>query len=379
MESSLPSGLYIVAGAPFIDELKAASAFARFDASVLVPLAANADIPQEVLNSASVLVLEVNPADAASMARIGHVRARRPHLPIIAALSSADVSVVRMLIREGVADVAALPFEIDDLASRVLDAMATLAERAPKPKLSPLFSVARSTGGCGTTTIITHLAATLAKDHGRRVCVIDMDLQNGDVATFLGVTPMTTITDLIEAGDRLDKELLANAVTQTRYGFSIIAAPEVITPLDIVDLAQLLKLLELVRRSFDVVIVDLPANWTNWALTVALESTQLLLVTDLSISSLRQARRRLQLFETIGVERDRSRAVINRVERRLFKAIGVDDARDALGCEVIASLAQEGTSLRSAQDQGVLVSDLVSKSKFVSDVQSLAAALIGER
>lgn len=374
----LPGGVYIVASDPFIGALRGAGADGRFAESSLITLDADAILPIDILKLATVLVLEVDPASPASMSRINQVRASRPDLPLIAALHTTDVSVVRMLIREGVADVAALPFVVVDLASQILDAMASSAHSASGGKLAPLFTIARSTGGCGTTTIVTHLAAALARDHGRKVCVIDMDLQNGDVATYLGVTATATITDVVEAGDRLDKELLRHAVIETRYGFSIIAAPDAITPLDIVDMHQLLKLLELVRRNFDIVLVDLPANWTNWALSVAMESSQLLLVTDLSISSLRQARRRLQLFETIGLDRSRPKIVINRVEKRLFKAIGVDDARDALGCEVIASLTLEGGMLRSAQDQGVLVSDLSARCRFMNDVQSLATALVGE-
>jgi pilus assembly protein CpaE len=68
--------------------------------------------------------------------------------------------------------------------------------------------------------------------------------------------------------------------------------------------------------------------------------------------------------------------MVNRVERRLFKTIGVDEVRQALDCEVAASLSSEGATLRSAQDQGLLLGDVASRSKFAGEIRVLADLLI---
>jgi pilus assembly protein CpaE len=163
--------------------------------------------------------------------------------------------------------------------------------------------LARSAGGCGATTVITHLAAALAKidTSGKGVCVIDLDLQSGDVASYVGKEPTVTLSALLDAHDRLDGDMVRSAITDTGYGFSVIAAPDAITPLDTVDVDQLLQLLSLARRQFGHVLVDLPADWTNWALSTVVASTNVLMVTDLSISSLRQAKRRIDLLRSVGV------------------------------------------------------------------------------
>jgi pilus assembly protein CpaE len=365
---------FIVAGESEIAGLREHSAFARFAESTFLPLSADAALPDEVARAAQVLVLEVDPSSDASLRRIARARNDRPDLPIIAALRQADVSLVRTLIRQGVTDVAALPFEPRELASQIFDQFASVATQAAPAQLAPMLSIVRGTGGCGATTVLTHLAEALAAD-GDEVCVVDLDLQGGDVAPFLGETPTVTISALLEAGDRLDGELLRSAITPTSYGFSMIAAPDAITPLDTVDVAQLQTILRLLRARFRYVLLDLPSAWTDWALSVALASTEVVLVTDLSISSLRQAKRRLQLLASIGVAGERMKVVVNRVERRLFRTIGVDEASDALGCEIAASLAMEGNDLRSAQDQGLLISAVAGRSRFANDVRSLAEAL----
>ncbi|HKX78248.1 MAG TPA: P-loop NTPase [Novosphingobium sp.] len=377
MTPARPGRFFIVAREPEIASLRSHKGLPGFNEATFVPLPLDAQLDEHVLALAQVLVLEVDPSVDPSLRRIARVRSERPDLPIIAALSEANVSLMRMLIRQGVTDVATLPFAPEELASQILDQFAKVAEPAFPADLAPMFSVVRSTGGCGATTVITHLAEALAQHHPGEhgVCVIDLDLQGGDVAAFVGETPNVSIAALLEAGDRLDNDLLRSAITSTRFGFSVVAAPSAVTPLETVDLDQLLTILRLVRSRYRYVLVDLPAAWTNWALSVALASSQVLLLTDFSISSLRQAKRRLELFASVGMDAERIKVVANRAERRLFRTIGTDEIGEALNCPVAGTLSLEGANLRSAQDQGLLISSLTNKSKFVSDVGSLADGL----
>ncbi len=377
---NLPGGLFIVANPGDVASLRASPHAESFAGATFMPQAADEELSGDVARLAKVLVLEVDPTSAESLRRMAKLRAEREDLPIIAALSKADVSLVRTLIRQGIADVAELPFAPEELASQILDASTRLAEPSNPGDLAPMVTVARSTGGSGASTLITHLAAAMASQDttGKGVCVIDLDLQSGDVASYTGVEPKVTISALLDAGERLDSQLLRSAITQTRYGYSIIAAPEAITPLDTVDVDQLLRVLTLARRHFGHVLVDLPAVWTNWSLSTVVASNEVLLVTDLSIASLRQARRRLDLLRSVGLGRQQLKVVANRMERRLFKTIGVDEVGNALDCEVIATLSSEGATLRSAQDQGVLISDIAGKSRFANEIRDLAGLLTAD-
>lgn len=378
MDVNLPQGACVVANASAIDQLRADDSSDRFSGVRFVALDAAAPVPDDAIASASVLVIEVNPDDKASARRIAQVRNARPNLPLIVALHDANVGLVRTLVRQGVTDVAELPFAPGELLSQLLDADATARHVASGQPVAPLVTFARSTGGCGTTTVITHVAQALGRalDDGKRICVVDLDLQSGDVASFVGQNPRITVADLLAAGERLDAEFLRSAVTDSNKGFSLIAAPDVITPLESVDTDSLLRLLTLVRREFDYVLIDLPADWTSWALSVAVASSEVLLVTDLSIASLRQARRRLDLLASVGLDKARIRVVVNKVERRLFKTIGVNEVREALDAAVIGTLANEGSGISTAQDQGLLFTEIKHNSRFGSDIAALADKLV---
>lgn len=378
MALSLPADVYVVANPSEIDRLRAGSGMRRLAEFQSVALAASEPVPADVIAKAFLLVIEVDPSDRVSMRRIAQVRNARPGLPLVVALHDANVSAVRTLVRQGVNDVATIPFDLEELSSQLLDLAAQVRNDATAQlPLSPLVSVVRSTGGSGATTVVTHLAAALATHSGRPngACLIDLDIQFGNVGASLGKSAKTTVIDLLDAGDRLDAEFFASAAVDSGRGFDIVVAPKPITPLETVDVDQLIHLLSIARRAYGSVLVDLPANWTNWTLSTALASTDLVLVTDLTIPGLRQAKRRLELFDAVGVPRELVRIVVNRVEKRLFKTIGVDEVRQTLGHPVYATLAAEPGTLPGAQDQGLLSWEANRKSKFASDVSALADQL----
>ena len=378
MAVNLPSDVYVVANSDEIDRLRKAGGQRRVADLNCISLASTEPVPDDVIGRAALLVMEVDPAERASVRRIAQVRASRHDLPLIVALHNANVATVRTLVRQGVNDVTSIPFDLDDLAAQVLDLTAQVrSDAAAHLPLAPLVVVVRSTGGSGATTVVTHLAAALAAHSGRPkgACLIDLDIQFGNVGTSLGCAAKTTVVDLLEAGARVDAELLRGAAVDSGRGFDLIAAPEPITPLEAVDVDRLLHLLTVARREYGAVLIDLPANWTNWTLSTALSSTDIVLVTELSIAGLRQAKRRLELFDSVAVPRERVRIVVNRVEKRLFRAIGVDEVRRALGHPVYATLAAEPGVVASAQDQGLLSWEANRKSKFASDVSTLADQL----
>jgi pilus assembly protein CpaE len=376
----LPGSLCIVANARDLKELQSSPALQGLGGASMLALASDAEVPSDLLSSAKVLVIEVDPAVPASVRRVGRVRSERADLKIIAAINQADVALVRTLIRQGITDVAALPFDPEELASEILEALAPLQAEGKDAGLGQVTTVIRSTGGCGSTTVLTHLAAALAETGRaeRGVCLLDLDLQSGAAAAYVGASARSNVSTLLEASDRLDEDLVMSVATEAPAGFAVIAAPDMITPLDVAKPEQLTGIVSLLRKRFSHVLIDLPTNWTNWSLAIAADAGQNLLVTDTSIAGLRQAKRRIDLLASVGVDPASIKIVANRMERRLFKTIGVDDIYHALRCDVIATLSDEGSAMRSAQDQGVLLGDIAGKNSFTKGIRGLARLLNGE-
>ncbi|WP_238532633.1 AAA family ATPase [Novosphingobium pentaromativorans] len=369
--------ILVIASGPYISAFDAAVG-GRFPAGVRAhELSLAEQVPEAIIGDATQIVVEVDPRDAGAMRRLSALRNDYPHIPLIAAIGDASVSLVRTLVRQGVSDVVALPLEPDELMQVVLEA-SVRRDTQPRPaqKLAPLVAVARSIGGCGATSIATHLAADLAEHAGDAGAVIvDLDLQFGNVGIYLGVNARGTLNDLLEAGDRLDDDLLTSTIGEATEGLSVITAPEAILPLESVDIDQLLRVIHLLRQRFGYVVLDLPANWTNWTLSAALAANSIILVCELSIASLRQARRRLELFSSVGIESSAVEIVVNRVENRLFKTIDLDDVSRTLNHRVLGKVSLEAPLVSTSQDQGMLTNAVHRKSKFMADVRKLSQLL----
>lgn len=371
----LPAPLTVIAASEHIDALMAEADAPWLEDVALVPLGLHDVITSAHLADAGILVVQIDPAVPASMQRIERVRQLRPDLPQVVALESANVGLVRTLLREGVADVVSLPLSFEELLQA---AVAVVESRAPQPQardtLAPLVAVARTPGASGATTLATHLGARLARD-GARICLLDLDIQTGRAAEVLGLQPRRSLTDLLDAGIRIDQAMLQSVVEQHSSGLALVAAPQDIGPLEAIDSEQLHNAVELARKSYDYVLMDLPTGLTNWSLTMLAEASAIVMMVEQNLGSLRQARRRLDLMWSVGIDRKHISIVVNRVERRLFGSIGLADVAEALGHDVLCAIRADAQNLGIAQDQGLLVHEVRSKSPYSADIDKLADAL----
>lgn len=373
MATDLPRGVFVVAQATVLPAIDAISGQVT-----TVECAIDDPLPLAQVASASLIVIEVDPTSRNSLERIDRLRNEMPSVPVIAGLAKVDIATSRQLLRRGVSDIVALPFSIDELVTSIADTASQIDVRT-EAILAPLVSILKTTGGSGATTIATHLAAQLAKDMGTKchACVIDLDLQSGDVASYLGSTPRLSLSDLLEAEGRLDDELVRSVACEGRAQVDIIAAPSEIVPIESVDFDALARVLAIARRQYDVVVLDLPATLTNWSLSTIFGSDLTLLIGTLSIPSLRHAKRQLDFLVSMGIPRPSIQIVMNRVETGLFKTIGTGAASDALHHPILATISEEPKLLRSAQDQGELVNDIQARSKFAKDIENLADLVAG--
>lgn len=337
----------------------------------LTMLSAGAPVPGDLLAKARGIVVEVRPSVEASMRRLAGLRADNPHLPVIAAVRDAEIPLVRALLKSGIDDVIALPLDLDELTSVLTETRERIARAEHhEAKAGRLISVIKSVGGVGATTLATQAASMEAqsgRQTGEQVCLFDLDLQFGNATTFLGLSSPLTLTDLLEAGNRVDADLFRSVTVEAPSGLHLVPAPEDILPIEAVNPEQIYRIVDLAAREFDTVWLDLPGNWTNWSLSLVARSQVVLLVVELTIPSLRQARRQLALLKSQDIAGGHIQVVANRVEKKLFRSIGLDEAQEALGHPIAFTIANDFPLVNAALDQGVLIDELKHKSRVSKD------------
>jgi pilus assembly protein CpaE len=334
-------------------------------------------IDPEDFTGAVAAVVQVDPDNSASMKRFQKLAQLVP-TPLIAAAYEPPLALVRSLVRSGAHDVVPLPLTLEDLEASVgpLRERIKAHDRQLVTKHAKVVSIIKSLGGVGATALTSQLAIRFAAREaafGREACLIDLDVQFGDVAFQLGLQPRLSLTELLEAGQRLDGDLIRATTSQHPSGLKVIPAPLEMMPLEGLTSDHVIEIAELAAREFGTVFVDLPTNWTNWSLSLLARSDLVLLVTELTVAGLNRAKRQLALIESQELNNLDVRIVINRYEKGLV--IRPADVREALGRDVSYTISNDFPLMRAAIDRGVPISEIKRKSALARDLDTLDAAI----
>ena len=332
----------------------------------------------KLLAGAAAAVIEVTEGSKGSLDRFAALA--KSDVPLIAAAYEPSLSFVRGLVRMGAHDVVPLPVELSELETALDPVRRQRASQAARTRTDDarMLAIIKGEGGVGATALLGQLATRFATEeaaHGREACLLDLDLQFGDAAFQLGLRSSLTLSDLIAAGSRIDGELLRATTIRHPSGLHVVSAPRDILPLDAIDSDQLLALIELAKAEFGTVFVDLPSNWTNWSLSLLARADLVLMVTELSVSSLNRARRQLDLLASQGLVDMELRLLLNRFEKRLFSRLSANDVERVLGRNPDFMVANDYATMTEAIERGVPLNDVRRKGPLSRDLAALEAGI----
>jgi pilus assembly protein CpaE len=343
-------------------------------------------VDPSVLKGAAAAVVQVTEGSELSIARFKQL-AEGP-VPLIAAAYDPPLAFVRSLVRAGAHDVVPLPLDLEELETALDPIRRMVTSQATRRRAGhqKVVTMIKSEGGVGATSLLTQMATHFAANErsaGRDCCLLDLDVQFGDAALQLGLMPQLTFADLIDAGKRLDGEMVRSVATEHPSGLKVISAPRQIMPLEAMTSDQLLSIVDLATAEFGTVFVDLPTNWTNWSLSLLARSDLVLMVTELRVPSLHRARRQLDLLTSQDMNNLEVRIIINRAEKGFFQNVGLADAERVLHRPVAFTVANDHATMTQAIDRGVPIAEVKRKCALVKDLEAMdrgvAAALGLER
>lgn len=172
-----------------------------------------------------------------------------------------------------------------------------------------VLAVVAPKGGVGKTTLAAGTAAALARTHPGEVVLVDADLQFGDVAAVLDMAPDLTLPDLVVGPAAADDLILKTLLTQHAAGFFVICGAPTPAAGDGVAPEQLGNLLRQLRQTFRWVVVDTTTALGEHTLAVLDQATDALLVSALTVPSLRALRTEIAVLAQIGFS-PRTRTIV---------------------------------------------------------------------
>ncbi|MGW6199550.1 AAA family ATPase [Kribbella sp. NPDC055110] len=178
-----------------------------------------------------------------------------------------------------------------------------------------IITVFAAKDGSGKTTVATNLAVTLCALGTHRVCLVDLDLQFGDVACILGLRPARSLYDGLQWAGSLTAEQAVSLMTPFRPALDCLLAPT--GPGDAVQIPHTLvaELLHVLRGVYDYVVVDTPAQFNASVLAALDAADHQVLVATPERPSLKNLRLTLDVLDLLYDAGDRT-VVVNRSDSR---------------------------------------------------------------
>jgi pilus assembly protein CpaE len=180
--------------------------------------------------------------------------------------------------------------------------------------------VASAKGGAGKTVIAVNLAVAIALTERRQAAIVDLDLQFGDVASALLLAPEHTIADAVEAAEVAAAGATALKVFLTRHAptdLFALCAPESPATADEIPVAKVSNILEALSREFRHQIIDTAAGLGEHTLAALDKATDIVVVVDLDVPSVRGGRKFLEALDEIGLRTARRHIVLNRADSKV--------------------------------------------------------------
>jgi pilus assembly protein CpaE len=330
----------------------------------LSSLLGRADAPQLV-------IINLDPGAHESLKRIGHLPRQFPATSFFLMSQLLDANLLMEAMHLGVKEFIPLPMSEQKFSA----ALERVAHQYGMGKRAKVIHVIPSQGGCGSTTVACNVAASLAKT-GAKTVLIDLDTVRGGVSSYFDVRPRYTLADVMDSADKVDKQLLDNALTMHQTsGLAILARPELPEDTQRVTHAGMHRLLGVLGRVFDYVVVDsvMSIDPTYQAAIQAADVN--LLVMQLNVPSAKNSERFVGCLRRMGIEANKIRLIVNRYVKK-----GVDiepeEVERALGLKIAWMVPNDFKNAIAAINFGEPVVLRAPRSEISTSLTALAGALM---
>jgi pilus assembly protein CpaE len=259
---------------------------------------------------------------------------------------------------------------------RIRHAVGGGGKEAPK-KPGQVYAFYSPKGGAGTTTTATNFAVILQRLTGKRVLLVDLDLELGEIALLLGVQPRFNFVDMVQNFHRMDAELLASYIERHESGVHLLSAPYQPEKAEIVTGEEIRRILQFLRKHYDYVVVDTSKSFSPATLASLEQADLAFIVTNIDLASLRNLQRGLPLLKRmLGRGESHIRLVVNRYHPE--NDISLEDVQATLGIPVYCTLGNDYDGVSRSISTGKPIV-LNGNSKFSRDMKAMGALVTGVR
>lgn len=349
------------------------------------------------------VAVAVDAEDEADLTRISDIirTAKTRNIRVVLIADQVSPVALHQLLRLGADDFVPYPLpdgalhdaieRLKEPAEVVKPASAPTAQEPEEPHQAPRFKakgdrdgiilpVHGLSGGSGASTFATNLAWELAnsdKAKPPRVCLIDLDLQFGAVATYLDLPRREAVFEVLQDLENCDSDLFLQAMTTFNDRLHVFTAPADMLPLDIVGPNEISRLLDMAQANFDFVVIDMPKTIVAWTETVLTRAQVYFSLMELDLRSAQNVLRLVRALKAEGLPHEKLRFVLNRAPKftDLTAKSRVKRLAESLDISLDMQLPDGGAQVTQSNDHGLPLSETAAKNPLRKELAKLAKSL----
>jgi len=351
-----------------------------------LPVARTLDEASQTIESGDVRMVLLGPTykDDEHMEQIRTLHNQDPALVLMLVAEEVTSDLLRRGMRAGVSDVLEAPLDepkieaaIEQFGHDVLKRQSA-SVKGPEPVESEegqLITITSAKGGSGKTVLATNLALLLNRIADSKVCLVDADLQFGDVCLVLQLEPRFTMVNAAHELHHLDGELLDSLLTEHPSGLKVLAAPLEPAFADDITTAGLMQMLDVLLENFDYVVVDTASMLDELILSLIEKSDNILMLVDMDLPSVKNAKLALETMRLLKFSTANVKLVMNRSNSKA--KLDNKEIEGALKMPISASVPSDAMVAASV-NEGRPVVETDPKSKVAKGFESVAALIAGK-
>jgi pilus assembly protein CpaE len=333
-------------------------------------------------SACDIMVVEIGNDLDEEFKLVEHIRAKGLAKEVFLTSSSKDPEVLLKALKTGVREFFPQPLnkgEVTASLAKFQRGIEAKGPEKPKEKKGILISVIGSKGGVGATTTAVNLAVSLQQmAEDKSVALMDMNPLLGGVHIFLDIKNSFSWAEGARDISRVDSTYLFNTLHKHPTGIHVLPAPSKPLGLEAATPDTMEKLVSHMRSAFDIVVMDGCKSFDDLSLRMLALSNTILVVSELNILSLVNAKKLLETFDSLGLTYGKDiKVVINRYQKKTTVSPG--EAEKTLGREIVSMIPNDYETTMSAINTGKTLSDMALNSAVMENFRELAALLLHKK
>lgn len=241
-------------------------------------------------------------------------------------------------------------------------------------KPGEVVTVFSAKGGVGRSTVAINLAIALRQQTGKPVALIDGCLLFGDIGVMLNMEPRKSIIDLLPNINQLEDEILDDVMQGHASGVKVLLAPPKPEMAELISNDHFDIILARLRDLYDYIVIDAPATFQEITLTMLDKSDQILVLTTLELSALKNVKLFLEIADGLGYPPEKLRLVVNRTDAA--GGIRIGDVESTVNRKFIATLSNDTRAALVANNRGIPIMMAGGESPLAADFLRLSRKVV---